>query len=70
MVRPNWDLEATIGTRLDVSHLGFVIHTPVGIMFRHASSTQKRVVETSLLDYLHDCLDNPTIKGINIQLVE
>lgn len=70
IVRPNWDLQAQIGTHLDVSHMGFVVHTPAGIMFRQASSIEKRVVDQPLIDYLRDCLDNPTIQGINVQLVQ
>lgn len=69
IVRPNWNLEKIIGTNLHVSHLGFVIHTPEGIMFREASTIHHEVVDIPLTEYLRNYLDSPTIKGINIQAV-
>ena len=69
IVRPNWDLRETIGTHLLVSHLGFVFQTEKGVMFRHATSIEKRVVEVPLSMYLQNCLRIPTIKGINIQVI-
>lgn len=69
IVRPNWDLTKTIGTHLDISHLGFAIYTPKGLMFRNASSLQGQVADVLLVDYLKQYLDSSTIKGINIQAV-
>ena len=51
IVRPGWDLTKTLGTHLQVSHLGFVIHTQQGWVFRHAHA-QDRVVDTPLIPYL------------------
>lgn len=65
IIRPNWDLTAAIGTHLNVSHLGFVIHKNNEITFRHASSIEKKIVDVPLVDYLRS-LTNPTIKGIHI----
>lgn len=68
IVRPNWDIDDEIGTRLDISHLGFAIKTPQGLMFREASSLKNQVVDISLKEYLQGYLNSPTIEGINIQL--
>lgn len=70
IVRPNWDLRKIIGTHLDISHLGFAIYTPQGLMFRNASSLQGKVADVSLIGYLKKYLDSPTIKGINIQVIQ
>lgn len=70
IVRPNWDLRDKIGTRLHVSHLGFVFWKNRQLLFRHASSKQGGVVEVLLTDYLSACIDSPTIKGINVQAVQ
>ena len=70
IVRPNWDLTEAIGTHLDISHLGLVINTPQGLMFRNASSLQGKVADVPLVDYLSHYLDSPTIKGINIQRIK
>ncbi len=70
IVRPNWDLTKEIGTHLNVSHLGFAFWENGNLIFREASSEYHRVVDVSLIDYLHDALKSPTIKGINIQIVQ
>ena len=69
IIRPNWDLRESIGTCLNVSHLGFVFWKNNELLFREASSIYHKVVDVSLIDYLHDALSSPTIKGINIQMV-
>ncbi len=70
IVRPNWNLSEKIGTNLHVSHVGFAIRKPSGeLLFRHASSEQKCVTEVLLSDYLKNALENPTIKGINVQII-
>jgi hypothetical protein len=69
IIRPNWNLISKIGTRLMVSHLGFAIRTEHGLMFRHASTTSHRIVDVPLEDYLRDNLNNPTIKGFNLQKI-
>jgi hypothetical protein len=69
IVRPNWDLSKEIGTHLNISHLGFAIWKNSILYFREASSQHGRVVDVPLVDYLRDTLKNPTIKGINVQVV-
>ena len=69
IVRPNWELSKQIGTNLNVSHLGFAIWSNGTLMFREASSTEGQTIDVPLIDYLHNALKSPTIKGINVQIV-
>ena len=69
IIRPNWDLTATAGTHLNVSHLGFAFRVNQELMFRNASSLAGRVIETRLIDYLQSQLKSPTVKGINVHIV-
>ena len=69
IVRPNWDLTNEIGTHLNVSHLGFAFREKNVLMFRQASSLEHQVVDTPLIDYLKKTLNSPTIRGINVQVV-
>ncbi|OGV44104.1 MAG: hypothetical protein A3F46_10550 [Legionellales bacterium RIFCSPHIGHO2_12_FULL_42_9] len=69
IIRPNWDLQSQIGTCLNVSHLGFVFWKNGKLIFRQASTVYHKVVDVSLIDYLHEALSSPTIKGINVQKV-
>jgi hypothetical protein len=69
IVRPDWDLRQQIGTRLNVSHLGFAFWKNSELVFRQASSSFGKVVEVPLIDYLKETLSSPTIKGINVQVL-
>ncbi len=69
IVRPNWDREKIMGTRVNVSHLGLAIRTKQGLMYREASSLEHKVVDEPLTEYLKGYLNSPTIKGINVQLI-
>lgn len=69
IVRPNWDLRKSVGTALNVSHLGFAIRHNGQLFFRQASSQMKQVVDVPLIDYLRQAQNSPTIKGINVQIV-
>lgn len=69
IIRPNWDLSQQIGTHLNISHLGFVFWQQGTLIFRQASSTYGKVIDVSLIDYLRDAQKSPTIKGINVQIV-
>lgn len=69
IVRPNWDMQQQIGTRLNVSHLGFAIWVNGTLMFRAATSTNHRVMDCPLIEYLRETRKSPTIKGINVQLI-
>lgn len=70
IVRPNWDLEKQIGTRLNVSHMGFAVWKGETLMFRQASSQENAVIEVPLIEYLDTLRSSPTIKGINVQIIE
>ena len=69
IIRPNWDLTQTIGTHLNVSHLGFVFRKNRKLVFRNASSTYHESVELDFISYLREARKSPTIKGINIQRI-
>jgi hypothetical protein len=69
IIRLNWNLGDKIGTALDVSHLGFAIWKDGALYFRQASSTELKVTDVLLIDYLRRALTSPTIKGINVQIV-
>lgn len=69
IIRPNWNLNKEIGTHLNVSHLGFAFWKNGTLLFRQASSTYNKVVDTPLINYLRAAQKSPTIKGINIQTV-
>ncbi len=68
IVRPNWNLEKWIGTRMNVSHQGFVIRKNGKLFFRHASSSKKKVVDERFADYFAKYRKSSTAKGINILL--
>ncbi len=70
IVRPNWPLKAIIGTNLDISHIGFAFWKGDTLYFRQASSSAHKVIDIPLLDYLSQAANNPTIGGINIQVVK
>ncbi len=69
IVDPNKKLKSQIGTLTDISHIGFAIRTPKGLMFREASSYLHRVVDIPLDVYLLNYLGMDSSKGINIQEV-
>lgn len=71
IVRPNWDLTKEIGTHINVSHLGFAIRDHSGVlMFREASTVHKKVTDVPLIDYLRQAIKSPTIKGINVHIIQ
>ena len=69
IIRPNWNTKERIGTDMVISHLGFVFVHNNQLRFRHASSTQKAVVDNSLISYLRTAKQSPTIKGIHIEKI-
>lgn len=69
IVRPNWNLKDKIGTNLNVSHMGFAFWIKNILYFREASSIHHQIIDVPLIDYLHSALENPTIGGINVQVV-
>ncbi len=68
IVRPNWNLQQEIGTHLNISHLGFAIRKQGILMFRAATSSNDKIMDCPLIDYLRETQKSPTIKGINIQI--
>lgn len=69
IIRPNWDLTQAIGTHLNVSHIGFVIREQGELFFYQASSLAKKVIKLTLIDYLISMQSQPTVQGINVQIV-
>lgn len=78
VVRPNWDLRKAIGTRLDVSHMGFLIREKGVLYMVHASNgasrdgsdDDKRVKKESLYSYVERVMmASPTTAGINVLAV-
>lgn len=69
IVRPNWNLTQTIGTHLNVSHVGFLLRYDDAFVFRHASQVKQQVVDEPLIPYLQKFLNSPTIKGVNIHRI-
>jgi len=69
VIRPNWNTKKILGTRMNVSHLGFAIRTPQKLIFRVASSLQHKIIDIPLWKYLKAYRQSPSIKGINVQLV-
>lgn len=68
LVTPHWDMRPTLGTFIDVAHLGWVFRTQRGLIFRDASAMHGKVGDTLLIPYLRQFLNSRTVKGINIQL--
>ncbi len=64
-VRPNWDLTASAGTHLNISHQGFLFRKGMKVILRHAS-TQGKVEDVSFLEYLEIFRNHPTLKGVHI----
>lgn len=78
VVRPNWDLRKAIGTKLDVSHMGFLIREKGVLYMVHASNgasrdgsdDDKRVKKESLYGYVERVMmASPTTAGINVLAV-
>lgn len=72
IVRNNYDLTAKIGTRLDVTHLGYAIRTRQGLMFYEASELNGRTLAVPLDKYLlsyYKFAANRDSVGINIERI-
>lgn len=75
VVRPNWNLKSTIGTQLDVSHMGFLIRENGVLYMVHASNgasrdgsdESKRVKKEPLRNYVgRVMMGSPSTAGINL----
>ncbi len=67
-VRPNWDLTASAGTHLNISHQGFVFRKGKKLVLRHAS-TQGTVEDVSFQDYLEIFRNHATLKGVHFMSI-
>jgi hypothetical protein len=65
IVRPNWNLVNKIGTRINISHQGFLL-IKNGVPTMIHASTAGKVVQVSLRKYLGWYYNSSTIKGINL----
>lgn len=70
IVRKKWPNKKVAGTEIGISHLGLGMKENNQIMFRHASSIDKKVVNLPLQTYLRKYLKSPTVIGINIQKIK
>jgi hypothetical protein len=68
-VRPNWDIRHLQGTRMNVSHQGFLFIKNKKLILRHASSGDKFVVEEPFINYLKRFYNHATLKGIHLMRV-
>lgn len=67
IVRPNWNIKKTIGTNINISHLGFCFKEDNKLVFYHATSeNSKMVTKLELKDYLTDMLSKPSVGGIQV----
>ncbi|MFT6070126.1 MAG: hypothetical protein ACJAT2_003741 [Bacteriovoracaceae bacterium] len=65
IVRPNWNLVSKIGTKINISHQGFLLKKEGVPTMIHASTTGE-VVQVRLKTYLNWFKNSGTIKGINL----
>ena len=68
-IRKDWNTEKALGTKLDISHIGFLINKNDTLILRHASQVEQKVTEIELKDYLMKEY-NKNILGINIQSIK
>jgi len=69
IVRPDWHLKETIGTNLNISHIGFAVWKDNILYYRNASQLLGKVADIPMTDYLKNTLKSPTIRGINVQQI-
>jgi hypothetical protein len=67
-VRPNWDLTASAGTHLNISHQGFLFRSGKRLILRHAS-TQGAVEDVRFLEYLEVFRNHATLKGVHFMWI-
>lgn len=66
IVRPDWNLAETIGTNLNISHLGLAFKKENKLVFYHSTIIQNQIVCEPLDEYLQRHVNSPTIKGISV----
>ncbi len=63
VVRPGLSIP---GTKMNISHQGFIIRHDGAAFFRHVSRTSNRVKDVTLANYLRLLLLTPPVKGIHL----
>lgn len=69
MVRPNWDIKKYIGTNMNVSHQGLAIRKNGTLFLRHASLTNKKVMDENFAEYFSHYSKASSLKGFNVQVL-
>ncbi len=65
-VRPDWDTVRYIGTRIDISHQGFLVLKGDQIFLRHASAAKGKVVEEDFISYAKAYQSHATLRGFQV----
>ncbi len=68
IVKPNWHPKVLHGTKMNVSHMGFIIRHNNTLYFRHASTVQKKIVDINLLHYLTTSLRQAKNRKIGLSI--
>jgi hypothetical protein len=67
IVRPNWNVLKVIGTRMNVSHQGFLFRVNGVLHLRHAKrEVGRKVTQEPFVDYLRRAIAFKTIGGIHL----
>lgn len=69
-IRPNWDTVKYIGTRIDVSHQGFLILKGDKIILRHASAVLGKVGDEDFVEYMKAYKNHATLKGVQLARIK
>jgi hypothetical protein len=70
MVRRNWNTKSSMGTDLNISHMGFAFWKKGVLYFREASSIYHRTVDVKLMDYVKQQKKySRTFVGIHLEQV-
>lgn len=65
-VRPNFDMVASIGTAIDISHQGFLLLKDGNITLRHASVSLMKVGDEDFMDYMKFYRHHRSLKGMQL----
>lgn len=70
IVRPNWNVLKVIGTRMNVSHQGFLFRIDGVLYLRHAKrEIGNKITQEPFVDYLRRAIAFKTIGGIHLMKV-
>jgi hypothetical protein len=69
-VRPNWEATRFIGTRIDITHQGFLFLQGSRIILRHASVYLGKVGDEDFLEYAKRRLLHQSMKGVQLLRIE